>query len=211
MQCKIFLRKKEHFKLIAYQIVRKEGKRLKIIALKNFEVEKMNNLVILAKQGDKEAFVHLIQENKISLYRVAKGILQNEADVEDVIQITILKAYENIRKLKVSEYFKTWITRILINECTTVLRGRKKVVPMENNINDLAATEDTYTNVDLYHAVHSLREKLRIVTILFYYEDLSTKEIANVLALPEGTVRSRLSKARLKLQKKLNIQEKEGE
>lgn len=205
------MRKKEHFKLIAYQIVRKEGKRLKIIALKNFEVEKMNNLVILAKQGDKEAFVHLIQENKISLYRVAKGILQNEADVEDVIQITILKAYENIRKLKVSEYFKTWITRILINECTTVLRGRKKVVPMENNINDLAATEDTYTNVDLYHAVHSLREKLRIVTILFYYEDLSTKEIANVLALPEGTVRSRLSKARLKLQKKLNIQEKEGE
>lgn len=184
---------------------------MKIIALKSFEVEKMNDLVILAKQGDKEAFVHLIQENKMSLYRVAKGILQNEADIEDVIQITILKAYENIRKLKVSEYFKTWITRILINECTTVLRGRKKVVPMENNINDLATTEDTYTNVDLYHAVHSLREKLRIVTILFYYEDLSTKEIANVLALPEGTVRSRLSKARLKLQKKLNIQEKEGE
>lgn len=205
------MRKREHFKLIAYQIVRKEGKRLKIIALKSFEVEKMNDLVILAKQGDKEAFVHLIQENKMSLYRVAKGILQNEADIEDVIQITILKAYENIRKLKVSEYFKTWITRILINECTTVLRGRKKVVPMENNINDLATTEDTYTNVDLYHAVHSLREKLRIVTILFYYEDLSTKEIANVLALPEGTVRSRLSKARLKLQKKLNIQEKEGE
>ncbi|WP_400241707.1 sigma-70 family RNA polymerase sigma factor [Niallia sp. JL1B1071] len=184
---------------------------MKIIAMKSMEIEQINDLVMLARQGDKEAFVQLIQENKISLYRVAKGILQNEADVEDVIQITILKAYEHIRKLKVSEYFKTWITRILINECTTVLRGRKRVVSMESNVNDLATIEDTYTNVNLYHVVHSLREKLRIVTILFYYEDLSTKEIANLLALPEGTVRSRLSKARLQLQKKLNKEEKVGE
>lgn len=182
---------------------------MKTAVFKEIQMERKMDLALLAKNGDKEAFSSLIQENKRNLYRVAKGILHHEADVEDAIQMTILKAYENIGKLRVADYFKTWIIRILINECKSMLRKRYRTVYLDNTSQEIASFEDTYENLELQEALYSLKEKLRIVTVLFYYEDLSTKEIAKLLSIPEGTVRSRLSKARTLLQKKLNEYRKE--
>ncbi|WP_428848890.1 RNA polymerase sigma factor [Terribacillus saccharophilus] len=182
---------------------------MKTVVFKNIQMERKMDLALLAKNGDKEAFSSLIQENKRNLYRVAKGILHHEADVEDAIQITILKAYENISKLRVADYFKTWLIRILINECKSMLRKRYRTVYLDNSNHETASIEDTYENLELQEALYSLKEKLRIVTVLFYYEDLSTKEIAKILSIPEGTVRSRLSKARILLQIKLSEIRKE--
>lgn len=78
----------------------------------------------LAKKGEKQAFARLIEDNKVSMYRVALGILGAKQDVEDAIQNSIIKAYEGIIYLKRNEYFKTWLIRILINECNRILKSK---------------------------------------------------------------------------------------
>ncbi len=150
----------------------------------------------LAKKGDKSAFVRIIEKNKGSMYRVAVSILNNEQDVEDAFQNTIIKAYEGIDSLKKNQYFKTWLIRILINECNAILRSNKKIVHVEE-FDDKASND--FSNLELTNAVNSLDEDLRVVTTLFYFEDIPQKDIANILSIPEGTVRSRLSRARNKL------------
>lgn len=153
--------------------------------------------ISLAKKGDKEAFLVLIQDNKVSLYRIAKGILKNENDIEDAFQNTIIKAYEKIHTLKNDNYFKTWIIRILINECNNIIKLNTRVIPMEKLRENVY--EDSYCSSDIREAVDLLDEDLRIVILLFYYEDIPQKEIAKILNLKHGTVRSRISRAKEKL------------
>ena len=154
--------------------------------------------VKLSKQGNKEAFGRLIEKHKSSMYRIAVSILNNKQDVEDALQSSVVKAYEGIIYLRRDEYFKTWLIRILINECKTILKKCERVVSIEDVNCDLGIVED-YTKFELTYAVNSLEKDLRIVTTLFYFEDLTLKEIAKLLDIPEGTVSSRLSRARNKL------------
>ena len=88
-------------------------------------------LVKRAQKGDTEAFIQLIENHKISLYKTAKSYLKNEDDVADVMQDTILSAFEHMKDLKSVRYFKTWIIRILINQCNDLLRQRKRCVLVE--------------------------------------------------------------------------------
>ena len=79
-------------------------------------------LVKRAQRRDMEAFVELMEKHKTGLYKVAKSYLRSEEDVADVMQETVLSAYEHIQELKTVSYFKTWITRILINHCKDLLK-----------------------------------------------------------------------------------------
>lgn len=151
-----------------------------------------------AKKGDKEAFLSLIDENRLNLYRVASGILGNKQDIEDALQNSIIKSFQKLNTLKKDEYFRTWIIRILINECNEILRKRKKVISLEKN-NENEVHCDNYENMDLMRAINSLNEDLRITTVLFYFEDMSSKDIAKLLKIKEATVRTRLNRARTKL------------
>lgn len=155
-------------------------------------------LVSQFKKGQEEAFVTLINDNKINMYRVGKAILNQKEDIEDAIQNTIVKAYENIHTLKKSEFFRTWLIRILINECNEILRKQKKVISLADGIENTHYI-DRYSELDLNDAISKLNEELRITTVLFYFEDMSLKNIAEVLKIPEGTVRSRLTRARKQL------------
>ncbi len=155
-----------------------------------------------AKAGDKDAFVALIDENRLNIYRVAKGILREEKDIEDAIQNTVIKAFEKINTLKNNDYFKTWIIRILINECNNILRKNKRLVSLEE-VSIKEKYSDKYENMDLTNAIASLNEDLRSITVLYYFDDMSTVEIAKMLEIPEGTVRSRLSRAREKLRESM--------
>jgi len=167
-------------------------------------VSEINNIdssqldVRLAKKGDKEAFARLIENNKVALYRIALSMLSGKQDIEDAIQNCIIKAYEGVLYLRKEEFFKTWLIRILINECKTILKNNKKVVQMEEVSTDISAC-DNYSNLELTNAVNSLEEELRTVTVLYYFEDIAQKDIAKLLGIPDGTVRSRLSRARTKL------------
>jgi RNA polymerase sigma-70 factor (ECF subfamily) len=160
--------------------------------------------VRLAKQGDKEAFGRLIESNKVSMYRIALSILKNKEDIEDAIQNSIIKAYEGIIYLKKNQYFKTWLIRILINECNGILKINNKIIHMEDMNKDLGVTQD-FSSIEIIEIVNCLEEDLKIVITLFYYEDVSQKDIAKILDIPEGTVRSRLSRARSKLNEILKL------
>ena len=165
---------------------------MELISFLNY---KKKSNIIKAKNGDNEAFLVLINENKLNIYRVARGILSNEHDIEDAIQNTVIKAYEKINTLKKNEFFRTWLVRILINECNEIIRMNKRVVSI-NESNHEERYNDCYENIDLTKAINSLSEELRVTTVLFYFEDMSIKDIASILNIPNGTVRSRLSRAR---------------
>lgn len=152
-----------------------------------------------AKRGDKNAFCNLIRINKVSMYRVAKSILNKEEDVEDAVSEAILKAYKNIKSLKDESFFKTWLIRIVINESNTIYKKRNREIAVENEHFINVQVNDKYKDLTLYNAINSLDEDLRTTTILFYFEDMKYKDIAKVLDAKEGTVKSRLSRAKEKL------------
>ncbi|MDU4883977.1 sigma-70 family RNA polymerase sigma factor [uncultured Clostridium sp.] len=153
--------------------------------------------IIRAKKGNKEGFINLIEENLISMYRVAKGILLSQEDIDDAIQNTILLSYKNINTLKKNEFFKTWLIRILINECNKIYNFNKKYIDF-NEIKE-NYTNDEYENFDLKRAIQGLSEDLRLPIVLFYFEDMQISEIADLMNIPIGTVKSRLSRAKIKI------------
>ena len=165
--------------------------------LKDEKLKKSN--VRLAIDGDKEAFNILIEENLKSLYIVCRGILNSEYDMEDALQNTILKAYEKIPYLNNEEFFKTWLTRILINECNNIIRKNKKITYIADSQINNEVYEDKYKNLDLIRAMDSLSTDLRITMWLFYFDDMSIEEISNVLKVAKGTVKSRLNRGREKI------------
>jgi RNA polymerase sigma-70 factor (ECF subfamily) len=160
--------------------------------------------VRLAKKGDKEAFGRLIEYNKFSMYRVALSMVKKKEDIEDAIQNSITKAYQEIIYLRKDEYFKTWLIRILINECKSILKSNSKLVHIEEINSEIEILQD-FSNVEITCAINSLEDDLRTVTTLFYFEDIQQKEIAKILDIPEGTVKSRLSRARNRLYELLRL------
>nr|WP_294652726.1 sigma factor [uncultured Blautia sp.] len=110
----------------------------------------------------KDAFIREIRNAEIMLYHISKSILKNDSDCGDAVQETLLKAYEKLPMLKEEKFFRTWITRILINECKGILRKQKKVVPYEDYMdNERLSEENRYHH--LYMAIMELPEDLRIL------------------------------------------------
>lgn len=85
----------------------------------------MIQLVKRSISGDADAFLELMEKNSLAMYKVARGILDNDEDAADAMQDTILTCFEKIHTLKNPEYFKTWMIRILINECNKIHRHYK--------------------------------------------------------------------------------------
>lgn len=145
----------------------------------------------------KDEFADLVIQNKIPMYRLAMGILKNNADAEDAVSETILIAYEHLYSLKDKTKFKSWMMTMLVNESKRVLKRRKKAVLSDNA--DLFTGVAKESNHEILDLVMSLKEEFSQVVILYYYEGFTTKEIAKILRISEGTVKSRLSRARTKL------------
>lgn len=165
-------------------------------------------LVKKCKAGDRNAFSRLIKLYEKDFYRVAIAITKDNEDTLDSIQETILQAYKNINCLTHEEYFKTWIIKILINKCNELLRKRKRLVSL-HEYNNKEIYYDNTDAVDLKDAVNKLGDTLKIIVILYYFEDMSIRDISESLKVPEGTIKSRLSKAREKLKYFLEVKESE--
>ena len=152
---------------------------------------------------EKEKFVALMKDAEPTLFHVAFSILHHEQDAADAVSEAIVKAYEGKDTLRNPAYFKTWMVRIVINECYGMLRKNRRQFPMkEQLLREGRAEEDRYIKaeyLDLYRAVGKLREKDKICIILFYMEDFTLTQIAEILSVPTGTVKSRLNRARKQL------------
>lgn len=150
----------------------------------------------------------LILASERQLYSTAKTILKNDQECADAIQETIAKAFSKLDTLRNDSYAKTWLIRILINECYTLLRKSRKLVSLEGM--SAAAemeAEQKQDYSDLYRAVNSLKEELRMPVVLYYIEDFNVKEIAQILEITEGAVQKRLARAREKLKRILQESE----
>ena len=158
---------------------------------------------------NKEEFAERVLALESSMFRVAKTMLRNEDDCADAIQSAILKAYEKLDTLRDVDYFKTWLTRILINECYQLIRKNKKYVGMEEYLNGQAENiqngqpdESLHESVILQEVMR-LDEKYRVPFVLHEVEGYSLKEISRILRLTETNVKSRVFRARKTLQKRL--------
>lgn len=144
-----------------------------------------------------EQFVRLVSDAEKSLYRVAKSILRNDEDCADAIQSAILSAFDKLDTLKQEKYFTTWLTRILINECYQLIRGRREQVSYEDY---MANEESPAGHSEVYEAVMGLEELYRMPFVLHYIEGYSVKEVASILEISVSNVKIRLSRARNMLQ-----------
>ena len=161
-----------------------------------------------AKQGFVNEIGTIILENMQTLYRVAFSILRTEDEINDAISNTTVIVFEKIHTLKNEEYFKTWLTRILINECYKIYNQNKKIIYLENYDQEKLTYNDTYVDDDIKNIIKKLDKDLKQIVILYYFEDFSVKEISKIIKIPEGTVKSRLSRARKELEKAILAEEK---
>lgn len=161
----------------------------------------MENLKKLEK-GSPETFEELVSDVKLKMYKTAIAILKNDDDACDAIQEALMSAYKNFSKLEEKQYFSTWIIRILINKCYDIIKKNKKVTylnkQMELDEND--RYYDVYSEEScVERTLNAIDSDLKVVTVLYYYDEFSVKEISEMLNIPEGTVKSRLSRARDKI------------
>ena len=162
----------------------------------------MKVLVKQAQRGNADAFISLIEENKQALQRVAYGFFQNEEDVADAIQDTILDAFEHIGDLKKADFFKTWLIRILINNCNQIFNHNRKNF-YTDTIPEREASAENDSNLEFMELLQSLPPDSRLIFQLYYGEQFTTKEIGNILRMNESTVKSRLHRGKEQLRSQL--------
>ena len=142
---------------------------------------------------DHEAFADRVQALRGRLYRTAYLYLGSEADALEAVDEAVYQALRVLKKLRQPEFFDTWLTRILLNECHKELRRRKRFSG-EETFPDTAGP-DAYDGLPLKDAVRRLPEDLRSVIILRFFAGLSQAETAAALEVPQGTVATRQRRA----------------
>lgn len=151
-----------------------------------------------AQRHDKDAFTELMQLYLKDMYRTAIAILMNEEDAADALQDTILTCWEKLYTLKKPEFFKTWMTRILINHCYDIIRVNAVYRNAESY--EEPSKCDEY-NLELKEAYASIDERYRLPMELYYSQGFKMREIAEMLSLPLNTVKTRISRGRKQVEK----------
>lgn len=156
----------------------------------------------------KDELGQLILSSERQLYATAKTILADDQDCADAIQESIVKAFSKIHTLKKDCFAKTWLIRILINECYNITRQKGMSEQFDENYAErLIRQKEDHDYSELYKAVNDLKEELKIPVILYYMEEFSVKEVAQILDITEGAVQKRLARARAKLKRVVQLEE----
>ena len=178
-------------------------------------------LIHSAKNGDEQSFAQLYNIYYQKIYALALTTTKNPTDAEDVLQITFLKAWQNISGLQNVEAFNTWIQRIAINESNTLLGKRKPNISLDNDEDDNPVPElesdlmlpEAYAEQEdlsarLRTIIFNLSDVQRQTIMLFYFDSLTIPEIAEVMDCSENTVKSRLFLARKAIKTEIEEQER---
>lgn len=176
------------------------------------EIELVNNV----KKGDMVAFEELFDLYKYKALRTVYSMTRDKDVSEDIVQEVFVTCYTTIKNLQNPEYFKTWFYRILTRTTWRYMDKERKLLPVQDIFKK---SEDNYENSSLevleqkqsseliFQEVLKLKPKIKATLILYYYNEFSIKEIAQIMECLEGTVKSRLYTGRRKL--KVNIVEQE--
>lgn len=153
-------------------------------------------------------FCDQVERHKVALYRLARSILRSDEDAKDAVAEAVCRAFAHLDSLKQPERFKSWLLRITANEAYNILNRRRRLVSLEDYGREVPAPDPFRGTEDsLWPLVLSLPDTLRGPITLYYYDGSSVREIAEVLGLTEGAVKTRLNRGRQALK---HILEKEG-
>lgn len=152
---------------------------------------------------DKDLFNTIIKKYKDSIFAIAFQYCKNSYDADDVVQEVFFKYYTAKREFESEEHIRNWLIRVAVNTSKKLLVSpwKKRHLSLEDYAETLAFEEPEESEV--FYAVMKLPEKYRIVVHLYYQEDYSTKEIAEILHIRESTVSTRLLRARKMLKETL--------
>lgn len=158
-------------------------------------------MVRKAIKGDEDSFMVLVNQCKEQIYRTAYAYVKDENLPLDIVQETVCKAFICISKLKEPKYFSTWIIKIAINISISAYKKNQKVICMEQGelLNKVGVDEDNNEKLYLLQAIYTLPDKHKDIIILKYFDDLTIQEIARVLDMPLGTVKTYLNKGLIAL------------
>ncbi len=145
-----------------------------------------------------DTFMCAVKRNHKRLFMIALSYTKCHEDAEDILQNVFLKLWKHNKVFNDNEHIDKWLTRVCINECKNHIK-----LPFKKNTTLDDAMElytfDEPRDFDVFNALMSLPKKEHTVIVLFYYEDLTTKEIAELLKIKEPTIKTRLRRARIKL------------
>lgn len=163
----------------------------------------VNRLIKQSQDGSKQAFNKLINYYEQDLYKIAKSRLDIEEDIYDAIQETILTVYQSLNSLYKTSSFKSWIIKILINKCNDIYRKRENSQDISYDYYDcdkyISTNIQAESNLEFDNLLKSLSNEEKYIVLLYYVEGYKTKEIADILEINHATIRSKLSRAKLKL------------
>ncbi|MEG1965116.1 MAG: sigma-70 family RNA polymerase sigma factor [Oscillospiraceae bacterium] len=168
------------------------------------------NIVLLAKNGDKEAFASLYDSVSADLYRLALYNLGNPHDAEDIVSETFIEAYKGIKGLRDENSFKPWIMKILYTRCKRKITQYIKDRPNSDIDDELDLVDENFSVEDeiteqttLKSAIDKLAIDERNILLLSSLHGYTTKEISNMMDLPHGTVSSKLHRTYAKMRNML--------
>lgn len=151
-------------------------------------------------------FCGQVEAHKTALYRLARSILRSDEDAKDAVGEAVCRAFAALPRLRQRDSFKPWLMRITANEAYDILARRQRTVSLEDcGVEPAVPPADAGDS--LWPLVQALPDTLRAPVTLFYYDDLTTAQIAAILGIQEGTVRTRLTRGRQMLRE---ILEKEA-
>ena len=166
--------------------------------------EQDSKLVREVLQGHHRAFEEIVDRYKKPVFNVAFRMTGDASEAEDVTQAVFVKAYENLSCFNLHRKFFSWLYRIAINEALNAKHARKagnsiceSVISDDKNPYELLHEKDRCHTIDV--ALKKLNDDYRLVIVLRHFQDLSYSEIAEILQVPEKTVKSRLFTARQQL------------
>jgi RNA polymerase sigma-70 factor (ECF subfamily) len=161
------------------------------------------------KSGDREAFSLVVEKFSDMVYTICMRMLTVEADAADAAQEVFVKVYRSMAGFREKSKFSTWIYRIAYNHCISVIRKKVKIIDLVEEIPDGDASNEDVSGLDLISgeerkhylrmAIEALPETDAVVVTLFYFDELSLEEIAEVTGLTSNNIRIKLHRSRKKM------------
>ena len=173
------------------------------------EVRNESYFINRVKKGETEAFSWLVDTYKDMVYTICLRMLTVEADADEAAQDVFVKAYRSIQGFQEKSKFSTWLYRIAYNQCISVIRKKVKMIDLVDEMPEKEVNEGDINGLDtisaeersryLQMAIEALPETDGVVVTLFYYDELSLDEIAEITGLTSGNIRIKLHRSRKKM------------
>ena len=168
----------------------------------------------LNRNNDDIVFEEIINKVQKQLFIIAKARLRDDSLAEDALQETFISLYLNINKIKDEKKLKAWLTKILINKCNDIMRKNKiysfkcDYNILENNLYSNNQYDDLNNHIDIFRIINLLNVEERTIIIMFYSKKYTIKEISKILNINENTIKTKISRIKIKLKKYLEEEEK---